>query len=367
MKFAIVGSRGFPSSYGGFETLVRRLAPYLASRGHEVLVYGRQASEPTLEQVPPGVTVKVTHGLNLKSASTLTHGFTAVRDVRHQHVDAALILNVANGFFLPRFKRMKIPTCVNVDGIEWERGKWGKLAQGVFLRGAKITAKLADSLIFDSREIASIWMEQFGRSGNFIPYGAEVLTDVDSDKILDLGIQPKTYLLVVARIIPENNVELLLDALELLSSVVKVVIVGDGNYRHPTLERLRSSRERGEIVWLGHVHDQQLLNQLWANALVYWHGHSVGGTNPALLQALGAGAPVIALDTRFNREVIGDERQLVKHSSTELAETLDKFLGDELLRIEVSQIGQDKVRTRYSWPSVCNSYATLLESLVDEK
>ncbi|MGA2876655.1 MAG: glycosyltransferase [Nitrososphaerales archaeon] len=364
LKFAIVGSRGFPSSYGGFETLVRRLAPYLANRGHEVLVYGRTDFAPTSDEIPIGVSVKTTFGIDLKSASTLTYGYTAVRDIGHQKIDAALVLNVANGFFLPKLKRLNVPTCVNVDGIEWQRGKWGKVAQSVFLRGAKITASTADSLIFDSEEIAAIWRCEFGRTGNFIPYGADILTDVGTEKLLEIGIEPQKYLLVVARIIPENNVELLLDAIEQLSFNPLTVIVGDGNYKNPTLQKLRTLHDQAKILWLGHVRDQELLSQLWANSLLYWHGHSVGGTNPALLQALGAGSPVLALDTKFNREVIRDDRQLIDGDPSLLAAAISQFLSDESLRKEVAVEGKETVRERYGWAAVCEAYLSVLESLV---
>lgn len=172
-RVAIIGTRGFPSYYGGFETLVRYLVPYLAERGWEVDVYSRPEHVAD-EKIPPGVTQRFTRGVESKSASTLSYGLTACADAARRKPDVALVMNVANGYFLPVLKARGIPVVLNVDGLEWEREKWSAPAKRVFRAGATMSAKFADTLIADSVEIGRHWQQHFGRDAEFIPYGGTV-------------------------------------------------------------------------------------------------------------------------------------------------------------------------------------------------
>ncbi len=366
-RVAILGSRGFPSTYGGYETLVRYLARAWVRQGIEVTVYCRAKKDGQREWVDEGVTCRWTPGWDSKSLSTLSYGLTSHLDAGFRRFDAALILNVANGFFLPAFRAAGVPTAVNTDGIEWERGKWGTAARKVFLAGARATARFADVLIADSEAIAAIWRETFGVSSIFVPYGAPVLRDVGDDRVRALGLAPGTYALLVARLIPENNVELVLDALERLSPRVSAVVVGSAGYGAPIEGRLRELDHAGGLRWLGHVSDQDLLMQLWANAGVYLHGHSVGGTNPALLQALGAGAPTLALATRFNREVIRREDQLFPAEPDRLAELIGAVLGSEDRRAELAEAGRRTVAERYDWGDVTDRYLAALTTACERR
>ena len=310
-----------------------------------------------------GVEVRTTRGLESKSTSTLSFGLTASRDLARRGCDSALVLNVANGIYLRRLANAGIATCVNVDGIEWMRSKWGFVARHAFLRGARATARHANALVFDSRALGVAWRERFGRDGHFIPYGAPVLRDIGSSRLRESRLPLNGYILVVARVVPENNVDLLLDALAYLPTNPRVVVVGDANYEHATIRRLRHLADEGRIHWLGHVDDQALLEELWANAGVYWHGHSVGGTNPALLQGLGAGAPTIALDTLFNREVLVHDDQLVPNDPVALGERIVQVLESPTIARSFRNWGQKVVRERYSWDGVCDQYQRLLNDL----
>ena len=160
----------------------------------------------------------------------MSYGLTASLDLARHGCDAALVLNVANGFYLRRLKRAGIATCVNVDGLEWMRKKWGLVARQAFLLGARLTARNADALIFDSQALGAVWRERFGRDGHFIPYGAPVLREIGDSRLRESGITERGYVLVVSRVIPENNVDLLLDALAYLPTAPSVVVVGDANY-----------------------------------------------------------------------------------------------------------------------------------------
>jgi glycosyltransferase involved in cell wall biosynthesis len=361
-RIAIIGCRGYPSYYSGFETLVRHLSPYLAAQGHEVTVYGRDGRIWPHSEHMDGIEVRYTPGIDRKSTSTLSFGLSATLDARRRRYDAALVLNVANGPYLRILQHAGVPTCVNVDGMEWMRGKWGVIAKSMFKYGAVQTARYADKLIMDSTVIDQLWLDNFGRDGTFIPYGAPVLDNVGHDRLIEQNLNPAEYVLVVARIVPENNIDLLLDAL--VETAVPIVIVGDAGYRHATTDRLEMLKGSGRIHWLGHVSDQLLLDQLWSNAGVYWHGHSVGGTNPSLLQALGAGAPTVALATPFNREVLVRDEHLIPDDPGILRETILDILGNPAVQDRMRAWGKYTVNSRYTWIGVCRAYEELLMSLV---
>jgi glycosyltransferase involved in cell wall biosynthesis len=324
-------------------------------------VYCRTRDESRRTWLIEGVRCIWTPGYDSKSLSTLSFGATSHMDAAIRGYDAALVLNVANGFFLSLLRARGIPTVANTDGIEWERGKWGMVARRVFYLGAAMTARVADTLVADSEAIARIWEDLFSVPSTFIPYGGDVQGDLGEARTAALGLATKSYVLVVARLIPENNVEMILDALNLVPNGTPAVIVGSANYASPLESRLRDLDHQGRLRWLGHVSDQELLTQLWANCGAYVHGHSVGGTNPGLLQALGAGAPTLALDTEFNREVIERDEQLFAPEPRDLAARLEDLLGSAETQRRFSDHGRAVVSDRYAWSDVSSSYLGALE------
>jgi glycosyltransferase involved in cell wall biosynthesis len=279
---AIIGTRGYPSYYGGFETAVRKLAPYLVENQWDVTVYGRSVETSDDPDRDLRVKVVTTPGIENKSLSTLSYGLTACLHAARTKPDVALVMNVANGFWLPLLAMRGIPAVVNVDGIEWERAKWGRLAKLIFRLGARFTAKFGTVLVADSKEIARRWQAEFDRSSLFIPYGGDAgVQDVGTD-----SFSRRNYILAVARFVPENTIPEFLQAANALSADYEVVIVGSSGYGGPLEDEVKQLVSANPNVhWLGHVADDQRLLALWKNCGAYFHGHSVGGTNPALVQA----------------------------------------------------------------------------------
>ncbi len=365
-KLAIIGSRGFPSTYGGYETLVRYLARHMVRAGHEVTVYCRARDENRRIWITEGVRCVATPGRDTKTLSTLSFGLTSIADASFRRFDAALVLNIANGFWVPALRAARIPFAVNTDGIEWEREKWNAAGKAAFKAGAHMTAKTAPALVCDSEAIGAIWKDLFGRSSVFIPYGGDVVETPGRDRLDAVGFDDTPYILVVARLAPENNVELTLDAVERLNGErMKTVIVGSANFDSPIEHRLKALAKSGAVTWLGHVDDQRLLTQLWANSAAYIHGHSVGGTNPALLQALGAGAPTLALDTPYSREVLSADDQLFPHDAEALAERIRGVIQDANLQEVMRKRGRKIIQERYTWQDVCERYTDLLVTLAE--
>jgi len=344
--------------------MVRYLARDWVKLGLDVTVYCRNRPGKERSWVEEGVHCRWTPGLNTTALSTISFGLTSHVDASRQGFDAVLVLNVANGFFLPFLRHRSVGVALNTDGIEWERGKWGYTAQQVFRRGAKASARHADVLVADSQAIAAIWQKEFGVESVFVPYGSPILEAESPDRVRELGLEPDSYILIVARLVPENNLELILDATANLEQH-KVVVVGSGD--SPIEQRL-FGLDRGESLnWLGHVSDQSLLNDLWSHCGLYVHGHSVGGTNPALLQALGAGAPVLALDTPFNREVLAVDNQLFPADRDVLAQRIASSMSDPSLRKEWSRRGKETIRSRYSWEDVSERYLQVLELAIERR
>ncbi len=356
-KVAIIGTRGYPSYYGGFETAVRRLAPFLADAGWDITVYSRpgqtRESDPTRDLRVGSVE---TPGIDSTALSTLTYGLTAVLHCLVRKPDVALVMNVANGFWLPLLRLRGIRVVVNVDGIEWHRAKWSANGKRMFKAGAWLTARLAHELIFDADAIGDYWRRVFGRDGTFLPYGGDQMEPLPPV----LGLEPGSYVLVVARFVPENTLPEFIEAARMISVDRDVVLVGtapDGTPLHNAARDLAASCPR--VTWLGHVKDDDLLFSLWQNAGVYFHGHSVGGTNPALVQALALGVPIVARDTVYNREVLADLARFTSATPTAIASAVYAELE---LETSARSHRIERAAQRYSWEGVCAGYERLIRS-----
>jgi glycosyltransferase involved in cell wall biosynthesis len=359
---ALIGTRGYPSYYSGFETAVRKLAPYLASGGWDVTVYGRPgATRPEDPDRDTRVVRRETHGVEKKSTSTLSYGLTSVLDASARRPDVALVMNVANGYYLPLLKARGIPTVVNVDGLEWERAKWNTLAKAVFRTGAKCTARWADTLVFDARAIEAYWRETFGVEGVFIPYGGDVPPALPVPE----GLSHRRYILMVARLVPENTVPEFFHAVADIASKYPVVIVGSSGYGGEWDDAARRlAADHSSVSWLGHLSNDSLLHALWQHAGVYFHGHSVGGTNPSLVQAMAAGAPILARDTIYNREVLGPDGIFVSPDSDAITKAVFQLMDREAELDDVAQANVRRAEQYYSWTQVCNDYERALTGLL---
>jgi len=332
--------------------------------GWDVTVYGRRgatkADDPTLD---PRIKRRITWGMETQKLSTLSHGLTAALDAAVRKPDVALIMNCANGYFLPILRARGIPTLVNVDGIEWERDKWSPTAKRVFRKAAECTAKWADGLVFDARRIERYWNETFGAEGAFIPYGG----DLASELPVPDGLTHREYVLLVTRFVPENTVPQFFEAVPAIAEQYPVVIVGSSGYGGELDDNAQRLAEHPSVTWLGHVHDDQLLLALWQHAGLYFHGHSVGGTNPALVQAMAAGAPILARDTDYNREVLGSAGEFVSDDPELIAKSVLQLMDNRAEREHESQAMILRAAQHYSWASVARGYDSALRAVMEAR
>jgi glycosyltransferase involved in cell wall biosynthesis len=250
-----------------------------------------------------------------------------------------------------------------VDGIEWDRQKWGPIAKRAFRTGASFTGRYADTLVFDSQAIGEIWERTFDRTGTFIPYGAD---RSPSTLPLHEDLRHRGYILVVARFVPENTIGEFFAAAQDLSQRHDVVIVGstgfNGEFDH---EAGKLATLHPRVRWLGHVSDDPLLQSLWSHAGAYFHGHTVGGTNPALVQAMASGAPTVAVDTVFNREVLGEAGLFVEPNAPAITASLDALMGMSELQNDLSTAAIRRAELNYSWEGVCREYLSTLETAAE--
>lgn len=356
---AVIGTRGYPSFYGGFETAVRRLAPYLADRGWRVRVYGRPDGIRAEAAADPRVESVVTKGIESTALSTLSYGFTSTLHALVHKPDVALVMNVANGFWLPLLRLRRIPTVVNVDGIEWHRDKWSRLGKAVFRLGARMTARFADELVFDAEAIGDYWRRHFDRNGRFIPYGG----DPSPTLPLKDDLQPRGYVLLVARFVPENSVgEFLAAAPRIIDETgLDVVLVGsapDGDPLQEQAERLAAENPRVHLA--GRISDDDRLFALWQHAAVYFHGHTVGGTNPALVQAMALGARIVARETVYNLEVLDETAVFCDETPESIASAVWDALADGR---PLEEWVKKRAEDHYAWPDVLHRYDTVLAEL----
>lgn len=362
-RVAIIGTRGYPSYYGGFETAVRNLAPDLVDRGWDVVVYCRSGQ---VAEVSNGEQVRqaFTPALPSTSLSTLSHGLTsAMHAIFKERPDVVLMMNVANGYWIPLLRVAGIPVAINVDGIEWHRAKWNRLGKLIFKVGAWLSAKFANELIVDAHAIGDYWKDKFGADSNFIPYGARP----DHDPVdLSKHISFSEYVLIVARFVPENSIQQIINVARELNDEIPFVFVGSGSLEFESqLEDLASRAPN--VRWLGHISDDDYLFSLWENSTVYFHGHTVGGTNPALVQAMHLGAATVARDTVFNREVLGDAAIFVSDEMNALVEAIREMRTNIARREQIARDAQKRAQENYTWPLVNEAYARVLERQISAR
>ncbi|MCW2685060.1 MAG: hypothetical protein JWP33_2973 [Blastococcus sp.] len=305
MRIALLGTRGVPARYGGFETAVEEVGRRLADRGHRVVVYCRTAGER-------GPRAKKYLGMDLvhlpaarkRSLETLSHTALSVGHLLAHRPDAAVVFNAANAPLLPALRAARIPVATHVDGLEWKRAKWGPVGQRYYRVAESMAVRWSDALIADAEGIADYYRTEFGAPTTLLTYGAPLI-DPGSDRLAELGLTPGGYLLAVARFEPENHVDVIVEGYTRSTATKPLVVVGSAPYSDAYTARVHAAAD-GRVRFLGGVWDQEQLDQLYAHSYAYLHGHSVGGTNPSLLRAIGAGAAVLAYDVDFNREVAGD-------------------------------------------------------------
>lgn len=364
LRIAMLGTRGVPAAYGGFETAVEEIGQRLAARGHEITVYCRRSEGDEPRNSYLGMDLVHLPSVRSKAIETLSHTALSVGHLATvEKQDVAFLFNAANAPFLPALRLQKVPTAVHVDGLEWKRGKWGKNGRRYYRWAEQFSVRHADALISDAQGIADYYTHEFNIPTELITYGAPILNSTPTNRLRDLGLEAGKFHLVVARFEPENHVDVVVDGYRRSDAKLPLVVVGSAPYAaaHTTeIERLAAGDSRIHLV--GGIFDQELLDQLYAHAYTYVHGHSVGGTNPSLLRAMGARTAVIAYDVVFNRDVLGTDGLFFRDAEA-LAQLLDKSESEPRATAKAATLLQARANERYNWDSVTDGYEDLAQRL----
>jgi len=364
LRIAIFGSRGIPHTYGGAEAFLEDLAPRLAERGHDVIVYCRSSLFKERRDRYRGVRLIYLPSIETKVLGTPTHTLLCAWDMLFRKVDVALVLNIVNGFHcvFPRLFGKQI--AINVDGMDWKRDKWGTFAKKYFYWNAKCIGKICPKgVVTDAYEMRRIYLEEFGTPSACIAYGANVEKSTNPGVVREYGLEPFKYYLIASRLVPENNADLIVEAFQQVNTQKTLAIAGSANYRSAFVDRIKQTKDP-RVRFLGHVGDANHVKELHCNAYAYLHGHSMGGTNPSLLKALGYGNCIVALRTAFNEEVMSTYGIYFDRNVQDLAERLRELDANPDMAADYRQRAPNRILEAYSWEKITDQYEELFSQLV---
>ncbi len=366
MKIAIMGIRGIPANYGGFETFIEEMAPRLAGRGHDVTVFGRANIIDYKEEMYKGVHIKILPTISHKYLDTVVHTLVCTLYSFFHRYDVVFICNSANAIFawLPRL--MGKPTVLNVDGLEWKRQKWNWLGKNFYKVSERLATFTATRLVSDARDVQQYYKSKFKKNTTYIPYGAPEVPEKTRQVLDQYGLQPRRYVLYVSRMEPENNAHRVVQAFERTKTDLHLVMVGDAPYSSEYIKQLRSTQDP-RIIFTGYVFGQGY-RELQSHAYFYVQATEVGGTHPALLEGMGYGNCVLANKVPEHKEVLQNAGVYFHtHDDDNLVEQMQYLLDHP----EVVQEYRDRVRSHvhqhYSWAKVTSDYEMLFQQVATGK
>jgi glycosyltransferase involved in cell wall biosynthesis len=362
VNLAILGTRGVPASYGGFETLAEELGRRLVERGHRVTVYGRPGFVDRALHEHRGMRVKVLPAIPGKHFETLSHTLVSALHAAGESYDAALLCNAANAPFIGILHLAGTPVALNVDGLERKRRKWGRLASAYYRLCETLAAVLPAAMVTDAEVIQRYYRRCYRAPSTMIAYGGDLEPPQGRECLDGLGLSPGRYALYVSRFEPENNPDRVVAAWARVPGNHRLVMLGSSRYA-PELGRRVHELADDRVVLPGAVYGDGY-RQLLFHCRLYIHATEVGGTHPALVEAMGAGRPVLYYDTPENREVVRDAGRPFRFSGARALEhELQGLLADDGRRAELGATARRRVEERYAWDSVTTAYEELLEGL----
>jgi glycosyltransferase involved in cell wall biosynthesis len=363
LKIGILGTRGIPNHYGGFEQFAEHLSLGLRQKGHEVSVYN-SSLHPYKEKEWNGVQLIHCKDLENKigTAGQFIYDWNCINDARKRNFDVLLHLGYTSDSVWHWRWPKKAANIVNMDGLEWQRSKYNKPTQRFLKWAESLAAKNAHSLIADSPAIRDHLIVQYNKIPVYIPYGAEIFTQPDPEVIEKYGILPRNYFLLIARMEPENNIEMIIQGY--LASVSRYPLFVIGNITNKFGKYITSKYNDPRVKYSDAIYDRHELDNLRYYSALYFHGHTVGGTNPSLIEAMACGSYIAAHDNRFNKAVLnteanyfstpGDIQSII--SKPEAISTLEQWKKSNI----------EKIRITYNQEKIVDSYEKMMLSACGE-
>ncbi len=365
MKIALLGTRGVPASYSGFETCVEQLGKRLVARGHEVTVYCRSHHIRYEGSHYLGMRLVKLPTVANKYLDTIVHSFLSSLHALAQRYDIALYFIAGNSpvTWIPRLVGTR--TLLNVDGLDWKREKWPALAKRYIQLAEFLATKLPNGYLTDSHVVQTYYRDRFGSEPPYIPYGSEVEVVPAGETLARFGLESGNYVLFVGRLVPENCAHHIVDAFRAIDTDLKCVIVGDAAYAQAYIADLQE-RAAGDprIIFTGYVFGRGY-HELGTNARIFVESSGVGGTHPALVEAMAFGNCVIVHNTPENLETIGDAGFAYdgQEGAESLRQVLQTLLADPARVADYGQRARQRAQTHYSWDAVTDAYEALFRQI----
>lgn len=365
LKIGILGTRGIPNRYGGFEQCAEYLALGLVNKGHQVWVYNAHNHEYS-EASWNGVNIIHCNDPEHKygTAGQFIYDLNCINDARKRDFDVLLQLGyTSNSIWFWRWPRSQ-KNIVNMDGLEWKRSKYSKPVQQFLKVAEKLAAIHGDVLIADSIGIQEYLKEKYNKPSHFIPYGAEIFTNPNEKILADYSVKPYEYNLLIARMEPENNIETIIKGHIASGTGKPLLVVGKTQNEFGTYLLTTYGSDKG-IRFLGGIYDISIINNLRYFSYLYFHGHSVGGTNPSLLEAMSCSALIVTHDNVFNKAIL-EEDAFYFDTDIQLAGVI-KATTEKVRYSKLIENNLNKIRAEYNWAHIVDQYeSVMLQSVTSQ-
>ena len=366
-NISIIGVKGYPYVYGGYETFIKEISERLIDK-YNITIYCHKSLFSNKPKNIRGINLVYMPSIETKILSQPVHSFFSIIHSCFSKTDLIFVVNSANGPFGIITKVFKIPTVINVDGLEWLRPKWKGLGSVYYKFASRMATLFYDQIINDSDEMRKVYLNLFKRDSKVIAYGADIRKSKNPELINKWNLKQREYYLVIGRLIPDNNADLIIKGFLKSSSNKKLVIVGDVPYKDAYASDLKKINDK-RLIFTGYVKDQDILAELYHNCYVYVHGHEFGGTNPTMIKAMAYGCAILALNTVFNKEMLqkGMFGLFFKKEHFSITNMIDYCEKENILIDKLRQESVNGITNKYNWNFVTSQYLEVLESLVSQR
>jgi glycosyltransferase involved in cell wall biosynthesis len=368
MKIAIIGTRGIPNNYGGFEQFAERVSLLLKNRGHELTVYNPHFHNYKFSNYEGVNIIKKFMPENILGGfSNFIYDSLCIKHSAKQNFDIVLLCGYPTAIFsFHKMQRSKNPTFViNVDGLEWSRSRWSVFTK-YFIKWAEIkVATSSINLISDHNLISEYYKKTYNKKTQYIPYGADLMLNADENILKNYNLTKQQYFIAISRIEKDNNLQTIIDGFFLSGSDKKLVMVGNFNTKYG--KKLKSNYSKNSnLIFLDSIYDINILNNLRYFSSIYFHGHSVGGTNPSLLEAMASKALIVAHNNIYNKSIL-ELNALYFESSVDVKNIINSINETENFRTDLTTKNFEKIKNQFSWESVVNEYENLFVSILKNR
>ena len=365
ITISIIGSRGYPIVYSGYETFVKEVAERLVAGGIKVRVYCHKSLFTDRHKMINGIELVYMPTIETKILSQFIHSLLSMTHACFSNSDIILAVNAANGPWGLISKIFRKKTAINVDGMEWLRPKWKGLGARYFKMAAWLATRLYDCIITDAEAMRQVYLQEFNTDSTVIAYGANIKYTENQSLISNLGLTSQDYYLIVGRLIPDNNADLIVAGYLASNSGKKLVIVGDVPYQDQYAQNMKANASKN-IVFLGYVTDQNVLAELYHHCYAYLHGHEFGGTNPTMLKAMAYGCAIIALNTVFNQEMLQEGKfgLFFEKTAASVALSLQQAEQPQNCMEQLRSNARNGLTNKYNWDEVSNAYIKVFKELL---